>query len=173
MNRSELLNGINPMLHGLGRSHIIASDYDMLWSLLEGHKAVSYVHRHRELLQSIGQLEPALVDAFTRHNFNNAGEIAELKEIFTMCDREKLAAAGDPIPAGESFTLFRGCGLYKGEWDIKAWSWTGNDEVAEQFAERYDGMVFTEEDFPRKGVLFYSNVRNEDEYVIDPEFLLV
>jgi hypothetical protein len=77
-----------------------------------------------------GLAEKALVAAWPnqKRTFHYA---LHLPRLLGMVDREKLLAAGDPLPEGETFTLYRGV---SGDGDPYGASWTINLEVARFFA---------------------------------------
>ncbi len=109
------------------------------------------------------------------HPHINYGSIAP--EVYYVvlddADKEKLRSAGDPIPAGEHFTLYRGvCKPHK--WAVRGFSWTSDPGIASWFAQWHaehrrgvDPVVFSL-CVPRDRILFYTNNREEKEFVLLP-----
>jgi hypothetical protein len=88
-------------------------------------------------------------------------------------DREKLRRCGDPLPEGDTYTLYRGvqglAGGVKGT-NPRGISWTTDRDVAERFAHRCPmlprGAVYTVT-VPREAVLAYLHLhRPEHEMLV-------
>jgi hypothetical protein len=122
-------------------------------------------------LQAAGIYEAALIDAYNRTRTNLAKWKLETLEImFRFADRDKLRAAGDPLPPGERFTLYRGVagkGVRRRE---SGMSWTLDLAVATWFARRYsselhDPAVY-ETTVAASQVYCYINAREEQEFIL-------
>jgi len=114
-----------------------------------------------------GLLEQAFVEAWIRTRTNwTTFPFRTIRRILRHCGRERLRAAGDKIPPGDTFTLYRGVaglGVMRREEGL---SWTRSVERAASFATRLEHVlarpaVLTTE-VSRAEVLFYSDGRNDD-----------
>ncbi len=91
-----------------------------------------------------------------------------------MADRERLRAAEGPLPGPGPFTVYRGVAGRGRQRNVRGFSWTGTLDLARWFAGRAayvfsrlaDPTVFVLT-VPVDAVLFYTNDRQEDEYVLD------
>ena len=168
---SSLLDGINPMMHGLAQRSIDSGKYLDVMTYINGHQAVEYVYSHIDILYEHGLLEEFIVDAFIRHNWDNYAYYNELRVLFDLCSPALLQKASDPVPDGDTFKLYRGVTFL--EWAY-GYSWTGSLKVAQWFADRYKdrhkGFVVVR-DTHRHEVLFYTNNRKEDEFIVDIEWI--
>lgn len=137
---------------------------------IDGHEAIGFVNKHLEVLHESGLVEEFFVDSFTRHNQNHRLHYDVIGEMLCVCRRQELQNAGDEIPPGDEFTLYRGC--HSQDW-IKGYSWTGSKKVAQWFIDRYDldDPYLVSCVVKREDILFYTNARTEDEYVIDPSMI--
>ena len=92
-----------------------------------------------------------------------------LEHAFKMCDKQKLKELGQEFPKKASYKVFRGVSGYGKKRRLRAFSWTGSLDVAKWFATRYElykPMVYAT-DILYDDIYFYSNERNEQEYVCD------
>jgi len=137
-----------------------------------------FVLMHRNELAPLGLFEVALVQAWVaakmnHYNFDTACLEAVLKR---WCDRNELRAAADALPAGETFTVYRGvCG--KGRYrKVRGLAWTSDLNIACWFAMRFatsgydwavDPAVY-EATVTADEVFFYVNQRKEQEFVCRP-----
>jgi hypothetical protein len=119
-------------------------------------------------LRARGILEPCIVDAYTATRTNFAGwSLSAMQSVFDMADKAKLRAAGNPLPLGEQFTVYRGI---SGEGKFRkpsGYSWTDDLDRAVWFAKRYgleDPAVY-QATVAAADVLFFSNDRNERDFV--------
>jgi len=125
-----------------------------------------------------GRYEAALFEAWvnqktTRVTINGDvfywGELMRC-ELLPQCDRLKLLAAGDPLPASESLTVYRAIGDKGNALGV---SWTLSEEVARRFEEANrildpgDVRVLTRQ-VRRDEVWAYVNEsgRNEQEIIL-------
>jgi hypothetical protein len=89
-----------------------------------------------------------------------------IRRILRHCGRERLRAAGDRIPPGDTFTLYRGVAGWGALRRESGLSWTRSVERAAWFATQLEHVlerpaVLTTE-VSRAEVLFYSDSRNDD-----------
>lgn len=140
--------------------------------LLDNQWGLAFVADNIEWLKALGKYETCLVEAYagTRTNFSHWA-LSVVMALFNMADREKLLAAGDTLPPGDTFTLYRGvAGNGRGRRPSGP-SWTSNFEVAKWFALRGVGMGLNDpaiyrSTVRREDVLFYYNGRGEDDFVL-------
>lgn len=133
--------------------------------------ALPLVFKVFQELLVLSMFEDCLVEAWLSARVNHAGlSNRRLVGLFSLADRERLRAAADPIPNGSSFRLYRGvAGTGRGR-RVRGLAWTSDLERARWFAQRFplpNPAVFTAE-VERSDVLFYSDDRNESEFVIWP-----
>jgi len=124
-------------------------------------------------LKARGLLESAIARMYVGSKVNTAAwTLGELKKLLESCNREKLRAMGQPLPGDGPFVVYRGIaggGRYR---RIKGFSWTASLDLACWFATRLrleNPAVYTTT-FNREDILFYTNVRNEQEFVGIPRF---
>ena len=99
---------------------------------------------------------------------------SELKKMFSKCDKKLMMDDEEQkyfnsLP--ETITIYRGFNGYKGK--IKRFSWTGDFKTANFFAKRWgDTDYLYKAKIKKKDVYFYTNDRNEKEFVVNPNKLL-
>jgi hypothetical protein len=159
----------------------MAADYwekgrdENILSLMSNEVALIFVGNNIHRLIARGTYEQCLIDAYSgiRTNFSN-WNTNYIEHLFLVADRDKLLKAGDPLPGGEEFKLYRGVAGNKNQRRIRGISWTSDPNCAAWFAQRYvdcgigDPAVYEVEIF--KGDIYaYINGRNEHEFLIVPE----
>ncbi len=107
-------------------------------------------------------------------NMNPEASVKQNVTYFMECDPDILMqpeelAVFNNLP--DSCTVYRGVTTYNQD-NIKALSWTLNEDVAEWFATRCHqaGQVYSAK-IQKEHVLAYFCCRSEEELVIDPEYL--
>jgi hypothetical protein len=138
-------------------------------------RGLELVYGNMSALKVRGFYERALLEAFigTRTN-NSRWPLADLHYLFEQCDRTRLLAAGDPLPDGERFTIYRGVAGRGPARRIGGLSWTDDLERARWFANRFAGLhdpaVYVLE-VARADVLAYTHQggRKEQEFIVIPE----
>jgi hypothetical protein len=99
--------------------------------------------------------------------------------LFFRLDPLKLMDAGDTLPDGDSFNVYRGVAGTGAKRRVRGYSWTGDVAIATMFAElrahRYglpNPAVFRAT-VRRQDILAYVNEsgRNEQEFLIRPDRL--
>lgn len=79
--------------------------------LLDNQWELKFVADNIEWLKALGKYETCLVEAYTGTRTNNTHwPTPVLKFLFECADRGRLLAAGEPLPPGDTFTLYRGRG---------------------------------------------------------------
>lgn len=129
-----------------------------------------FVYDNVDALKERGIYEACLVDAFVGAKVNNRHLFRALEYMLTRANRAKLLEAGGPLPGPGPFTLYRGVSGRGAARRVRGWSWTSSLPVACWFSVRFPGAkpaVFTRT-VDADEVLFYTNARNEEEYVILP-----
>jgi hypothetical protein len=147
-------------------------DHDVfaLFTLLMSHDAeIPFVGFNKEKLIEAGIFEAALFNASIDATTNNLKVPVEtMNSLFNSANREKLRAQGDSLPEEqETYTVYRGI-AGTGELRRKyGYSWTGSINRAIWFAKRFkleDPAVY-KANVSKENIYFYTNCRNEDEYV--------
>jgi len=102
-----------------------------------------------------------------------------IKMFLTMCDRSKLMAAGDPLPEGETFTIYRGIGssnyMLEGRrlgGEERGVSWTLDRDVAKFFAGA-EGKILTTEVRRDEIFAYLGQPQGETKYRREQEILVL
>lgn len=118
-----------------------------------------------------GIYEKTLLEAITATSTNNRHiRLDYFKRLFAYANPERLRAAGDPLPGGGPFTLYRGVAGTGRSRRVRGISWTADFERAVWFAKWHplpDPGVY-QAVVPAKYVLAraHEGFRNEDEYLV-------
>jgi len=165
----------NKVMSASARAAFVAGDPETLLCSFSNEEGLGIVSDNSKALRDRGIYERALVRAYTATRTNwSMWSIEDLGCLLAKADKEKLRAAGDPIPEGESFTLYRGVagsGEHRKEAGL---SWTRSADQAAWFAERgadgelEDPAVYVTE-APRDAIAFYSGEREEDDFILITE----
>lgn len=118
-------------------------------------------------LKQRGIYEPALVCAYGCSTLGFAGWPNDnVAFLFALADMDKLREAGDPIPEGDTFTLYRGVAGPK-KYHRTFPSWTSDYWTAAWFAGRFDDKnpAIYQAEVSREDILFY-NEGSEKEFVV-------
>jgi hypothetical protein len=120
-----------------------------------------------------GIYKESLLAAFVGCRVNNAAyTVGDLLRLFEIADRDRLLAVG-PIPAGESFVLYRGVAGVGDARRIRGYFWTISPAVACWFAARAalfglaEPAVYTAT-VHRKEMLACCVDRGEAEFICRP-----
>ena len=142
---------------------------------MSSHRHFRFIDDNLFQLYRCGMLEEALVSAYITFNTGLAPfpNRLFLKSLFSFTDIDKLRSLADPLPHEGPFELYRGV-VNGGNKDLmRGLSWTGTPEIASSFAldyspfiERKDPAVFKLV-VPIEKIYFYSNDREEDEFVVN------
>jgi len=161
------LEPIKPLLRDQALEAIKHRDVVGFLATENTEKGLEIVACNLRPLLANGLLERAFVEAWiaTRTNWVTF-PLRTTRRILRHCGRERLRAAGDRIPTGDTFTLYRGVAGLGAMRRESGLSWTRSVERAAWFATRFERFlerpaVLTTE-VSRAEVLFYSNGRNED-----------
>jgi hypothetical protein len=134
--------------------------------------ALWFVCLNAQSLIDRGVYEECLLDAFTGTRTNNRHWDEEvLGRMFERADREKLLAAGDSLPDGDSFTVYRGVSGVGKQRRLRGWSWTVDQEKAEWFANRLclRHPAVLRATVRRDEVFAYYDGKGEQEFICQPE----
>ena len=120
-------------------------------------------------LQEYGIFEVALRYALTGTRTNNRHFTAcRMLDLIKRADRQKLRAAGAPLPGPGPFTLYRGVAGGGSQRHVRGVSWTASLEKARWFGKRFGlpnpavyRAVVLEQD-----ILAYCNERREQEFLV-------
>ena len=144
---------------------------DIMLALMQcGYKyMVPFILDNWELLKNKGMYEKALASALTMPSkYHHHISLEKLQFLLTIANRATLEAEGDPIPEGESFTLFRGVTGKGAERRLVGISWTSDSDRFEWFtkssADLENPAVFKAV-MPRDAIYFYNNRNKEHEFV--------
>jgi len=148
------------------------------WS--DSSKVIDVVIDNDKTLRKAGLLEDAFVDAWcmAKNGIPN-WDITFTHAFFSTLCPERLRAAGDPLPEGSCFEVFRGVAGYGTARRVRGYSWTGDLTIARHFArlraERYrlPGPAVYRARIRREHVFAYidESGRNEQEFLLWPRGL--
>jgi len=122
------------------------------------------------VLREAGLYERALLTAFVDTRTNNSHwPLDRLRLFFACCDRERLRAAGDPLPGPGPFVLYRGVAGQGARRRLRGLSWSGDLERARWFANRLSlpRPAVLEVTAEESAILAYVKDRKEQEFVVD------
>jgi hypothetical protein len=132
-------------------------------------RELEFVVENLAVLREAGMFERAFLAAFTGTRTNNLHwRLDELASLFRCCDRDRLRAAGDPLPGPGPFTLYRGVAGRGARRRLRGFSWTDDVEQARWFATRFQlaHPAVVEITVDESAVLASVNDRQEREFVI-------
>jgi len=165
------LDPIPEVFRADAREAINAGDAEFL-SYASNMDSFHLVFYNQDHLIARGIFEAALLYAVTMPRVNNHHVPPwALACLFRRADRNRLRAAGDPLPGPGPFTLYRGVAGRGAARRVRGYSWTASFEKAKWFAQRLasilaDPTVFRVE-APESWVLAYDNGGNEQEFLLD------
>ena len=152
-------------------------DQGDLWGVLTcmgNHEYFDFVFDNIPQLAAAELLEAAVIAAWISIN-PNMGRLPQpstMRRLWSSCDRDKLMAAGNPLPSGNEFELYRGVPDASYLASIPGISWTSSIDIARKFAQSiglYDHphpAVFRLV-VPRNRVIAYTDEREEKEFIVD------
>ena len=164
------LSLVPPVFHEKVKSAFeLGEAHGILWTF-DNTQGLKFVFDNFAALKDRGIYEPMLVQAYqgTRTNWAH-WRLRDLEFMFKSGDRRKIREAGDAMPDGEKFTLYRGVSGRQPFRKVSGMSWTGSLRRARWFAARHgslgDPAVY-------KTVVSASDVycflkgRDEEEFVV-------
>jgi len=149
-------------------------DIEGVLGLLGDGARLDFVCDKAPMLREHGLFERALLDAWTgaRTNIRNWSP-SFTKSIFgKIADRERLLAAGQPLPGKGPFTLYRGVAGLGASRRVHGISWSSSVERAEWFAAWYADRFHLPNPciyrtiVEREHILAYTNGRQEQEFLV-------
>jgi hypothetical protein len=163
---------------GYALDSLVKNDVGGVLILMSNTCGIDFIWDNLFLLKEDGLLEKAFVFAWDGSRVNWC-HVPQWMLNFTVsqCSRDRLRSLGDPIPDGETFTLFRGISGNGPARRKRGLSWTGDFEKAKWFAVRFPHLAVPaviQATIPRECVLFYTNSRQENEFIckVNPEVKL-
>jgi hypothetical protein len=164
------LDGIPPALHAQACEALKAGDaLGVVLSVGDNCRVMQFVWDNQVVLREAGLYEQVLLEAFVGTRTNHSDwPLDVLTFLFAGCDRDKLRAAGDPLPGPGPFVLYRGIAGHGPRRRRRGLSWTEDAERAQWFATRFSLAhpmvlrVIVDE----TAVLAYVNDRQEREFVV-------
>lgn len=141
--------------------------------LLGNHEKLAWVCDNAFLLKRHGIYEECLEDAYTAENpLMRECHFTPplLLQLFRWANKDVLRSFGDPLPEGDSITLYRGVRNVANTASIRSVSWTSSPNVAAWFAmflnRGTEPGVYTVT-VPMESVFLHTNERKEAEFVIE------
>jgi hypothetical protein len=144
---------------------------DWFLGMAQNTESLDLVYYNRTELLRLGCFEQALLRAIigTRTN-NSRWPITDLRYLFSLADKGRLRALGDPLPGAGPFTIFRGVAGWGRRRMVRGISWTGSLDVACWFANRphfTDPAVYTVTvAAPAVAAYLDESGRNEEEFLL-------
>jgi hypothetical protein len=124
------LKGIPKPLWGQAREALAESHVGGFFSSASSDASMYLLLRNWDWFTIRGLAEKALIEAWSNQKRTYAYS-PHIPRLLDVVDRAKLLAAGDPLPEGETFRLYRGV---SGDGDPYGASWTLSLEIARFFA---------------------------------------
>jgi len=123
-------------------------------------------------LQARGIYEACLISAYTGTRTNLRGwDQRVIVTMFSLADRDRLRAAGCPLPCTGPLTLYRGIAGRGPARRTRGISWTASLPSACWFAARYphlENPAVVSVTVSASEVLCYTNDRKEEEFILMP-----
>ena len=153
----------------------VESEEDPLDAMMKLHKLdyILFLKNNSQAFRDAGRFEAAVIKLYTMTNspFLSGGDPAVWNELFESCNREILYSLGAPFPF-ESVTVYRISitGIEKGL------SWTLSRKKVRSFEDRWQeqgigrGKIYALET-TRQNILVYLKDRQEEEVILDPQFI--
>ena len=159
-----------PELRDHARKALVERDALGFLCLVDNLYSLRITYLNQGILRQLGILEDAFCHAITATRTNNNIDYRLIDSLVRGLDRDRLRAAGDPLPGSAPWTIYRGVAGHGKARRVRGYSWTGDQEGAAWFANRYDDgpdpAVFrTTVHEPE--ILFYSNERQEEEFCVN------
>ncbi len=160
------LQEVDPNRRDAARAAFDAGSASDFLGCTENHKGLWLVFHNQIPLRKKGIYEEALLQAFTSTRTNHVGmQASVLEQLFELAHKDRLRAAGDVLPEGEQFIVYRGVAGVGRQRRVKGPSWTLDFPRACWFAVRLSlpGPAVHKTTVSRNSVLAFFNERNEQE----------
>lgn len=118
---------------------------------------LDFVIENKEALTKRGIFECAITEAFSSPKRNNVQfSPMYLQYLFTCGEKNKYRQAGDELPEGDIYTIYRGVAGKRNFRHVRGLSWTSSIECACWFATRYEKLL--------DPAIYRAKVKREDVY---------
>jgi hypothetical protein len=174
LSRNLTLDQIDESLHAQAREAFIDGNAQGFLVWADGPCRLPFFIENWWQLQERGIYEASLLYAWVSPSLNHhLIPDSHIKELFDTADRGKLLEAGDPLPDGDSFMVYRGVAGTSRNRRVDGYSWTLNLLQASQFANRFDlpDPRIYQATVRRHEILAYADGswRNEQEVICRPK----
>ena len=147
---------------------------------LGNHESLEFFIENYELIKKSSFYEQALFDSYVGVNMNMVAKVITVDKIvfcLDLADKAKLRAVGDELQQNGAIQVYRGVKDYRNKRSIRRISWTLDKNIAIAFAKnigrpnRYpsDKPAVFSLTVPQNAIYFYTNIREEEEVVLDPK----
>jgi hypothetical protein len=164
-------SAFDPILWRPAIEALVRRDASGFLSKADNMDGPGIVRDNEDLLRDLGIYEAALLHAYVGVRVDTAVPL-DIKEQFSRADRDRLRAAGEPIPGRGPFVLYQGEQVLRGcrQRQPSGISWTRRLGLAAWFAERLIESscrpVVWRATIGRGHIVAYTNVREEDEFIV-------
>jgi hypothetical protein len=141
---------------------------------LDKKDRVRFLYNNTQAFNDAGRFEEAVLKLYRINNspFSTGGEFVVWKDLFQSCSPKRLYALGTPI-------TFTTAAVYRISvtGTEESLSWTLSRERVKGFAKRWyeqkigNGRIYTM-DVARENILVYLTDHQEEEVVLNPDFML-
>jgi len=169
------LKPVHPEVRPMMLEALEEGDVEQFLVWVENQDRLFFLFMNQGALRERGLYEEALFQSFVGvgHNNKNVPQWG-IDSLFSNLDRDRLRAAGDPLPGPGPFTLYRGVAGKGPARRVRGYSWTASRNIAWCFAKRYaktsletctDPAVFKVA-VDAEDVLAYTNDLDEEEFIV-------
>lgn len=163
--KSQKKKGINNPLEKHIQEAFEAGDAANMLAYIGNHISGHFVYDNMTLLNERGILSDCVKIAWTSHQANNSHNYPMWKKLLSFVNYQ------DHTP--KTAQIYRGVAGNEPYRHELGFSWTGNKETAKWFSARYelDNPEIIVAKYEPEYLIFYTNERTEDEYVMHGDFL--
>jgi hypothetical protein len=165
---------IDYRLHSKVHEAFENGDVDSIFGCMPNHFCLWFFFMNRRAFIERAIYEEALVNAYTATRVNNCAlPLSVLKSLFDDCDKDRLLKAGNPLPEGDKFVVYRGVSGVGRKRRARSYSWTLDYDRAKWFSERFSFLpnpAVYMATVKRKSVLCFIEGRNESEVITLPSW---
>jgi hypothetical protein len=135
------LKGIPPPLWGQARRALAVGDVRLFFGSASSADSMYLLLRNWVWFLAHGMAEKAMLSAWSNQK-STFHHTDAMRWLLKQIDRQKLVAAGDPLPEGDTFTLYRGVNR---DGDPHGFSWTTSIDIASRFSNMFgfEGTVYS------------------------------
>jgi hypothetical protein len=155
------LKGIPPKLWGQARRALTVGDVALFFGSTSSDVSMCLLLRNWFWFLSHGMAEKALLTAWSNQKYTFQYADA-MRWALEQVDQQKMVVTGDPLPKGDSFTLYRGVNR---DGNPHGFSWTTSIDIARRFANMFglEGTVYSIV-VPRSDVYAYIHESGRTEH---------